>query len=557
MIRLHRSFAPLRTVRRADGLPSIAAAVALAVGVVSLASALTPNIAWRGKLLLHLEPVESVPVFHTLAVPLSIGLIVTASCLRLRRRRAWQAAVGLLLGLAVVHVLKGLDLEEAALALAAAGLLWWGRAAFYVRPRPLTLRSPMAIALGLVAAATMFATAMTWLATKGAAEPLTIFQQTVDMLSWTKGSVQFKDEMGPVPLVVELAGLVAVVIGAWVIFRPLAAPEELPDAAERETALKLVRAHGRDTLAFFKLRQDTHYLFSSDRRAFLGYRAENGVLLVAGDPVGPDDALPGLVRDTFVFAELHGLKLGVLNAGETLLPLWREAGMKTLYLGDEAIVETARFSLEGRAIRKVRQSVSRLEKLGYTAQAVELRRLDAPTLAELEHVSALWRGGEPERGFSMAMDSIGGAHQKDSVVVVARDGDGRVRGFLHFVPTFGRRASSLSFMRRDRETPNGLTEFLVVRAIELLQERGVEELSLNFAAFARFLERPAGRFERVLGRIVSLGNPFFQIESIYRFDAKFSPRWEPRYLVYEGPLALPRVGLAAMRIEGQLPRLRR
>ena len=41
---------------------------------------------------------------------------------------------------------------------------------------------------------------------------------------------------------------------------------------------------------------------------------------------------------------------------------------------------------------------------------------------------------------------------------------------------------SLSFMRRDRETPNGLTEFLVVSAIQLLGERGIEELSLNFAA---------------------------------------------------------------------------
>jgi len=39
-------------------------------------------------------------------------------------------------------------------------------------------------------------------------------------------------------------------------------------------------------------------------------------------------------------------------------------------------------------------------------------------------------------------------------------------------------------MRRDPGTPNGLTEFLVVKAIELLRERGLEEMSLNFAAFA-------------------------------------------------------------------------
>jgi lysyl-tRNA synthetase class 2 len=114
---------------------------------------------------------------------------------------------------------------------------------------------------------------------------------------------------------------------------------------------------------------------------------------------------------------------------------------------------------------------------------------------------------------------------------------------------------SLSFMRRDRQAPNGLTEFLVCRAVELFRERGVEELSLNFAAFGRVLARPGGWFDRSLARLVSLGDRYFQIESLYRFNAKFSPRWEPRYLVYQRILGLPRVGLAAMVAEGQLPRL--
>jgi lysyl-tRNA synthetase class 2 len=109
-------------------------------------------------------------------------------------------------------------------------------------------------------------------------------------------------------------------------------------------------------------------------------------------------------------------------------------------------------------------------------------------------------------------------------------------------------------MRRDLDTPNGLTEFMVARAMELLRERGVEEASLNFAAFARLMHSPSGPLERALGRLAALFNPYFQIESLYRFNAKFFPRWEPRYLVYEGPLGLPRAGLAAMWAEGQLPK---
>jgi lysyl-tRNA synthetase class 2 len=528
---LHRRAAPLREARRADGLPAFAGSVTFAVGLVNLLSALTPNIAWRHHLLLRLEPVEVVPILHTLAVPASVMLIASAFYLRARRRRAWQAALALMLALGVLELLKGLDFEEALLSWAAAALLWWGRDSFYVRHERLRPLSP--ILLGLVAVAVGCGS----------------------MLAWAGGLVELEDELGWVPLAGGGLGLTAIVALTWVLFRPLAPPRVLPGPEAREDAFDLVRAHGSDTLAFFKLRRDAHYHFTDDRSAFLGYRVANNVMLISGDPVGPPEALPQLVRDACAFAEIRGLHVAALGASKSLMPVYRQAGLRALYIGDEAIVDTRAFSLEGRTIRKVRQSVTRLEAAGYSAEALDFERLDDATLDELDHVSALWRNGAAERGFTMAMDSLRGAAQVGAVVA-ARDCDGAIRGFIHLVPSYGRPAMSLSFMRRDRSTPNGLMEFLVVKSIQLLQERGIEEVSLNFAAFGRWLDRPDGRVERTLGRFVCLGNRFFQIESLHRFNAKFAPRWEPRYLVYEGALGLPRVGLAALRVEGQLPKFR-
>ena len=252
---------------------------------------------------------------------------------------------------------------------------------------------------------------------------------------------------------VALLAVTGLVTIAYLIFRPLAAPRSLPDAKVRAAAVDLVCAHGSDTLAYFKLRRDKQYLFSADRRAFLGYRIENGVMLCSGDPVGERASLAGVVREAVGFAERHGLKLAALGVGGDLVSLWEQAGLRAFYIGDEAVVETSKFSLEGRPIRKVRQSVSRLEKAGYRAELHEVGALDEPTLAELEAVSARWRRGAPERGFAMAMDVLGGVEQADSLVVLARDGDGVVRGFLHFVPSYGRAAVSLSAMRREHETP--------------------------------------------------------------------------------------------------------
>jgi lysyl-tRNA synthetase class 2 len=551
---LHGRVAALRQARRGEHLPGLVAAAAAVTGIVNVCSALTPNMAWRGHLLLQVEPVTVLPVFHALALPASAALVVTSVYLARRRRRALHAALAFLVLLGTFDLLKGLDIEEAMLSWLVAAALWWGRDAFYVRHDPIKLRGA-AWRIPAIVAGAYSLTALAAFAAAPHAGPAAIQREAADLLLLDTGSIRFGDELAWIPLGAGLLGVLSLFAIAYVVFRPLAAPRSLPDARLRRAAVDLVRRHGSDTLSFFKLRADAHYLFSADERAFVGYRIENRVLLVSGDPVGPDAALPSLARDACRFAEIHGLELAVLGASERMLKLWRELGLRTLYLGDEAIVDTQGFSLEGRAIRKVRQSVSRLQAAGYAVELLEVASLDERALDELERVSSLWREGSAERGFSMAMDAVRCEEHCDGSVAVARDPGGAIRGFLHFVPTYGRRAVSLSTMRRDRETPNGLMEFAVVRAIELLRETGAEEVSLNFAAFARFMHRPRSPAERLVGRLARLANPYFQIESLYRFNAKFQPRWEPRYLAFERARRLPRVGLAAMWAEGQLPKL--
>ena len=536
------------------GLPTLAATAALVAAVANIASAVTPDVPARARLLLRLEPVVVPPLAHAAALLVGCALAVIGFYLLKRRRRAMQAALALLVLAGFLDVVKGLDIEEAALSWGCAGLLWWGRAAFCVGHDPLRRLVRLWIVPALWCVALSLAMLMLWGSTRASVPD--VAHETAALLVWSHGPVPLAEDVRWAPFGLGALSLSALIASAAVFFRPLAASRHPSGDEARGAAFRLVREHGRDTLAFFKLRRDAHYHFNADRSAFLGYRVANGVMLIAGDPVGEHSALSGLVRDACAFAEVRGLRIAVLGASSSLLPLFRSAGLRALYLGDEAIVDTASFSLDGRWIRKVRQSVSRAEAAGYTAELRTYDELDAEVLDELEHVSAVWRDGAPERGFTMAMDSLRGAHHEDSMIVAARDGEGRVRAFIHFVPSFGRPAVSLSFMRRDHGTPNGLMEFVIVRAVELLRERGVEEVSLNFAAFARWLQRPHGSVERALGRGVSLLNPFFQIESLHHFNAKFGPRWEPRYLVYERKLGLPRVGLAALRIEGQLPKLR-
>lgn len=553
---LHTRVHPLRAIRRAAVLPKLAALAAVLAGLVNLASAVTPGIEWRDHLLLQVAPIAALRISHAIAVPASMVLFVTAPYLWRRRQGALRLAVVVLVGLGVLNLLKGLDLEEAAASFTVAGLLWLGRSSFCVRHDPVGLRSALKRIPLIAGGGLLLCGVAVWIAAPADASLWTIAHQTFDSLLWSKGPIQFHDDVSGVDEAVGVGGLLLLLWCAYLVFRPLAAPHAFPGGETRHAARELVRRHGADTLAYFKLRRDQHYLFSADRKAFLGYRVEAGVLLVSGDPVGPEEAIPGLLRELSAFAEARGLHVAAIGVGERALPLWKQLGLRSLYLGDEAVVETGAFSLEGRPIRKVRQSVTRLEKHGYRASLHELRELSPDDLAGLEEVSGRWRGGASERGFSMSLDALRRDDHGDSLVVIGRDAEGHIRGFLHFAPSYGRAAVSLSAMRRDPGTPNGLTEFLVARGLEQLRERGIEEASLNFAAFARFIHNPNGRLQRLLGRGMLLADSVFQIERLYRFNAKFFPRWEPRYLLFERPLGLPRVGLAALWAEGQLPKPR-
>jgi lysyl-tRNA synthetase, class II len=273
--------------------PALAAIAATLVGLINVASTLTPNIRWRGHLLLELEPVEAIRLSHAFALPAGVALLLVAPYLLKRRRRAWQAAIVLMALLGLLDLLKGLDFEETAITWGVALALLAAGAGFRVEHDQLTLRSAfwrvpllgaVALAIGALAA---------W-ASEGRPSWSRVVRETGDLLLWRSGPIHFHHHgslfhhrLTWVPLGVHMVELGTLLAMAYVIFRPLAGPTALPGPASRRRAAELVRSYGSDTLSFFKLRTDKHYFFSDDRRAFVGYRIENGVLLLSGDPVGP------------------------------------------------------------------------------------------------------------------------------------------------------------------------------------------------------------------------------------------------------------------------------
>ncbi|CAM5426432.1 phosphatidylglycerol lysyltransferase domain-containing protein [Streptomyces hirsutus] len=244
----------------------------------------------------------------------------------------------------------------------------------------------------------------------------------------------------------------------------------------------------------------------------------------------------------------------MIGASEEGGTVYARHGLNALELGDEAIVDLGEFTLEGRAMRGVRQAYHRIERAGY---AVRIRRhedIPPQEMAELIRLADDWRDGETERGFSMALGRLGDPQDGRCVMVLCHDGE-RLRGLLSFVP-WGDEGLSLDLMRRDRDSENGLFEFMVLKLIQHAGEFGIRQISLNFAMFRSVFERGsrlgAGPVLRLWRSLLSFFSRWWQIESLYRANAKYRPVWEPRYLLFEKSADLLRITVASARAEGFL-----
>jgi lysyl-tRNA synthetase class 2 len=371
------------------------------------------------------------------------------------------------------------------------------------------------------------------------------------------GPVRFRsDRASDVVFDILLAmGTATLLVTAYLGLRAPEPAARLSDDDDGRLRQLLARNGARDSLGYFALRRDKAALFSDTGKAAISYRVVSGVMLAAGDPIGDPEAWPGAIRVFLDEARRHAWIPAVMGCSELGGEVWvREADLRALELGDEAIVEVADFSLDGRAMRNVRQMVARVERAGYKTDVRRVRDMTAGEINEIRRQAAAWRGAEVERGFSMALGRFGAAADGDCVAVTATKDD-KLAAVLHFVP-WGDDGLSLDLMRRDRNADPGLNELLIVAALRAAPELGVQRLSLNFSVFRSALERGgrlgAGPILRLWRELLLIASRWFQIESLYRFNAKFRPIWEPRYICYRRAADVPRVAIAALEAEAFL-----
>lgn len=526
------------------------------VGLADLTLAALPPSHRHLTFLLHFMPLV---VAQGAAVLLALdGLVLLALSWGLRRgqRRAWALSCVALAVATVLHLARGLDAIQAGLSLALLVALVARRAMFRAPVDRRTSRSAALVALGGLGAAITLITASVevflaidhdgsgWLPVHVALVGVVEGMAGVQSPAFSPVLERF---LSPTLLGV---GLTLGVLAALAVSRPLVDRRRCPSHHAQAAARALVSDHGGGTLDYFALRHDKwHYIAG---RTLVTYAVLNGVCLVSPDPIGPaeerDQAWAAFCR----FADEKGWTVAVLAAGPPWLSTYRRGGMHALYVGDEAIVSVADFDLAGGHKKGLRQAVQRVRRYGYTVSFHDPRQLEPGLEASVRALMTSSRRGHCERGFSMTLGRVLDPDDDGLLLAIAHAPDGTPVAFCQFVPAPSIGGYSLDVMRRDRGVhPNGLIDFLLVSTIEHLREHDMAALSLNFAAMRAFVagDRDGSLVARLFGKVLRRCSGSMQVESLWRFNAKFDPTWAARHVVVASVIHLPAVALAIARAE--------
>jgi lysyl-tRNA synthetase, class II len=534
---------------------TVMAAAVAAAGALDVVRALLPG---SHALVGGLAPDAIRSAAAAFGVPVGVALLLAAHGLARGKRLAWLTATVLLTLSLALHVLHGFN-DGGVLAAVVLVCLVAVRAGFRVGADPAARRRACGRLALCVAVVPLFGIAAIWVNRAAADRPFSLGFAVHETLvsSFGMGSGHLEGPFGGwFPLSVSILAAAGI---AWTLAAVVAPWRyELQQAhPERELARSLVTAWGADTLSPFALRADKSYFFAATGNAFLAYRVVGGVAIVSGDPIGEPEALEPLVARFLSFARSRGWRVAVLGASEDALPLYCSLDLRTVYHGDEAILDVGAFSLEGRAIRKVRQSVQRLQRAGYTVRILRPAEVPPALRAELEQIAEAWRAGEPQKGFVMALDTLFGrdGDGDGDVFVIGCGPEGRPEGFIHFATSPAGGALSLSSMPRSRTTPNGFNEWLICETVTWAREHGYGRISLNFAPFAALfaVDAELEPLQRVERRALQSLKGQFQLDNLLHFNEKFGPGWCRRYVVVERRRDLPRVGVAALAAESYLP----
>ncbi|HEY9644302.1 MAG TPA: phosphatidylglycerol lysyltransferase domain-containing protein [Coleofasciculaceae cyanobacterium] len=523
------------------------------VGIVNLISAVTPGLPGRVHLLSEIFPFAVRASGHLFAAITGFLLLTLAANLLRRKRVAWLVTVVLLVVSIISHLIKGLDFEEIALSSVLLVQLLWMRRIFTAQSD----RPSMAQGLRVLVFALLFTLAY---GTIGFYLLDTHYSQNfslVEAIDQTLAMFFTEDNAGLYPTTrfgryfansIGMIGAVTLGYAALMLLRPVllrfgSAPEE------RRRARTIVEQYGRSSLARFTLLEDKAYYFSPSGQSVVAYVAKGRGAIALGDPIGPPEDVWDTISGFQQFCACNDWYAAFYQTLPDYLDWYQSLGFRALKIGEEAIVDLTRFSLEGKAGRRLRPAINKMVKLGYRIEFYQ-PPLSASFLKELRAVSDEWLKlvNGSEKKFSLGWFSEEYLGSCEIAAVYAPNG--QITAFTNVVSEYQLNEITIDMMRHRADMENGTMDFLFISLFQHFKEQGYASFNLGLSALAGVGEQEQSkRLEKGMRYLYEHLNQFYNFQGLHEYKDKFHPHWESRYLIYPSLMALPEVVVALIRAD--------
>ncbi len=519
-----------RLRRGADhSAPLFLGVITFASGALMLISGATPAFTYRLAILRTTIPLWIVEASNTLVSLMGVTLLFVARGLFGRLDGAWWLAMVIASLSFVLSLTQGLKFGETALlacliCLLAATRKRFDRPAWLLREN---FTAEWFVAIGIVTAVAV------WI----------MFFAFRDVPYGRDLWWQFAfDAKAPRALRATLCAAVLIsLVALWQLLRPAPGRVEPPAAAELAEAEQIIRGQDRSD-GLLAMMGDKSLMFSASRRSFLMYAKRGRSWVALYDPVGPAEEAAELVLQFIATAAQHGGRAAFYQVRLESLPLYLNAGLKIMKLGEEARIDLADFSLTGSRWSHLRYAVKRGERDGLSFELIPPARV-MEIVPALTAISDSWiesRGGR-EKGFAVA--AFTERYVAAQAVALVRQA-GRPVAFVTAMATDLQSEATIGVMRRLPDASPYAMEYLLTQLALTLKAAGYGCLSLGMTPLAGLSQRPlTSHWHRVGGLIWRHGNRLYDFQGLQHFKNKFHPVWAPRYLAASGTVA-PFVALA-------------
>ena len=502
--------------------PTFLSVITFAIGTMLLVSGATPAFGSRLEVLHHALPLWAIETSNFVASLTGVVLLFVARGLFHRLDGAWWLAVviaGTNLALALA---KGLAIGESVV-IGCLVLLLMGTRRQFMRPTSL-LRQPFTagwfVATGVVIAASAW---ILFFAFRDV--------QYTHELWW-----QFEfDAQAPRAFRAVLGAAVLALGGAlWLLLRPAAGRVARPTADEMDRAGRIIAGQEHSD-AMLALMGDKSFLFSASGRSMLMYAKHARSWIALYGPVGPKDEWSELIWQFVELADAHGGRVGFYEVRPDTLPLYLDAGLKVMKLGEEARIVLADFTTEGPAGSALRYILKRGEREGFDLEILPPGRGN-PMLDQLTSISDGWLAAHKthEKAFSVA------AFDREFVagqfVALLRQA-GKPVAFVTVMTTDMRDEATVGLMRHTPDASRYAMEYIFTRLGLYLREAGFKVFSLGVVPLAGLGRTPlSSSWHRLAGLLWEHGGRFYSFQGLRAFKSKFHPVWQSRYLVASGSI---------------------